>query len=70
MIEELNIYGIFVPELAGLDGDGILAEFRGDQRALVRLDLYKYIWHRPLFDLAMYVIALGAIVNFMTWILA
>lgn len=69
MIEELNIYGIFVPSLLVWM---VVASFLSFaiQRALVRFDLYKYIWHRPLFDLAMYVIALGAVVNVMTWILA
>jgi hypothetical protein len=69
MIEELNIYGIYVPSLLVWMVIASLLSF-GIQRALARFDLYKYIWHRPLFDLAMYVIALGAVVNFMTWILA
>lgn len=68
MIEEFNIYGIFVPSLLVWLVIASLLSF-AIQRTLVHFDLYKYIWHRPLFDLAMYVIALGAIVNVMTWIL-
>jgi hypothetical protein len=33
------------------------------RRALGWLGLYRFVWHRPLFDLALLVIMLGAVVG-------
>ncbi len=61
MIGELNLYGVFVPALFlwMLIALVILMVLR---RALSRGGAYALIWHRPLFDLALYVIILGVVV--------
>ena len=33
------------------------------RRLLAGLGLYRLVWHRPLFDLALYVLLLGAVVS-------
>jgi hypothetical protein len=67
MIAELNLYGVFVPALFlwMLVAFGILMVLR---RALVHGNAYVLIWHRPLFDLALYVIILGAVVFLSRWL--
>jgi len=67
MIAELNLYGVFVPSLFlwMLVAFGILLVLR---RALVHGNAYTLIWHRPLFDIALYVIILGAVVFLSKWL--
>lgn len=67
MISDLNFYGVFVPALLlwMLVAFGILMVLR---RALVHSNAYVLIWHRPLFDLALYVIILGAVVFLSKWL--
>jgi len=67
MTAELNLYGVFVPALFlwMLVALGILLVLR---RALVHSNGYVLIWHRPLFDLALYVIILGAVVFLSRWL--
>ncbi|MDM8358009.1 DUF1656 domain-containing protein [Pandoraea communis] len=61
MSGEIDIYGVFVPTLLALM---ILAfVLTGALRfVLVRIGFYKLVWHRSLFNLAVYIIALGGIV--------
>jgi Protein of unknown function (DUF1656) len=67
MTAELNLYGVFVPALFlwMLVALGILLVVR---RALAQNDGYALIWHRPLFDLALYVIILGVVVYLSRWL--
>ena len=67
MIAELNLYGVFVPSLFlwMLVAFAILLVLR---RALVHGNAYILIWHRPLFDIALYVIILGAVVFLSKWL--
>jgi hypothetical protein len=67
MTAELNIYGVFVPALFlwMLVALGIVLVLR---RALVRHGGYAFIWHRPLFDIALYVIILGVVVYLSNWL--
>jgi len=37
------------------------------ERALVSSNAYALIWHRPLFDIALYVIVLGVVVYLSKW---
>jgi hypothetical protein len=60
MIGEIDLYGVLLPPLlvwlaAGLALSALL------RFGLNRLGLYRFVWHRPLFDLAILVIATGAI---------
>lgn len=61
MTGELDLYGVFVPSLAA----GMLIAFLASlllRRLLARLGFYRLVWHRPLFDLALYVVLLGVVV--------
>lgn len=61
MSGEIDIYGVFVPTLLVL----MVVAFvlTGVLRfVLARLGFYKLVWHRSLFNLAVYIIALGGIV--------
>jgi hypothetical protein len=66
MTAELNLYGVFVPALFlwMLVALGILLVLR---RALAQNGAYALIWHRPLFELALYVIILGVVVYLSRW---
>ncbi len=58
MQPDLDIYGIYVPTLGLL---ALLAYFANTamQRLLARVRFYRFVWHRPLFDAAMYFCILG-----------
>lgn len=61
MRPELDIYGIYIPTLGAL----ALISFAINivaQRVLARVGFYRFVWHRPLFDAAMYVCFLGLFV--------
>jgi len=60
MMEEVNLYGVFVPRLLVLMVIAFLISVivRG---ALSQLGFYRYVWHRPLFDIALYIALLGAV---------
>jgi hypothetical protein len=61
MTAELDIYGVFVPTLFAW----LLlayAAYLVVRQALAWSGIYLYVWHRPLFDVALYIILLGAVV--------
>ncbi|MGB9166261.1 MAG: DUF1656 domain-containing protein, partial [Rhodomicrobium sp.] len=53
MMEEVNLYGVFVPRLLVLMVIAFLVSVvvRG---ALSQVGFYRHVWHRPLFDIALY----------------
>ncbi|HEV7439603.1 MAG TPA: DUF1656 domain-containing protein [Methylobacterium sp.] len=62
MSGELDLYGVFLPGLAV----AMLAAFLVSlplRRLLAWSGFYRLVWHRPLFDLALYVVLLGGIVS-------
>jgi hypothetical protein len=62
MIGEIDLYGVFVPSLLAL----MLIAFAvcgALRHALARLGLYRVVWHRSLFNFALYVIVLGAMIT-------
>jgi hypothetical protein len=61
MTAELDIYGVFVPALFAwmLTAYGIYLLLG---RGLAWAGFYRFVWHRPLFDVSLYVVLLGAIV--------
>ncbi len=67
MTSELNLYGLFVPALFlwMLVAFGMLLTLR---RIFARSGAYALIWHRPLFDAALYVIILGVVVYLSIWL--
>ncbi|KAB2770809.1 DUF1656 domain-containing protein [Brucella anthropi] len=58
MQPELDIYGIYIPTL-GVLALGAYFASTVMQRLLARARLYRFVWHRPLFDAAMYFCILG-----------
>jgi hypothetical protein len=68
MIAELDVYGVFVPALLvwALIAMPLTALLR---RLLLRLGAYRWIWHAPLFDLALFVLVLGGVTAASEWML-
>ena len=65
MTGEMNVYGVFVPSLLVWIGVSLLLTVV--LRRLLRwVGFYRFVWHRPLFDLALLVIVLGAVVRVAT----
>ena len=63
MVAEFDIYGVFVPALL-LFAIVTLLLMLVLTRLLEALGFYRFVWHRPLFDLALGVILFGAIVAY------
>lgn len=63
MIGQLNIYGVYVPTLLALMLGAYLVKVLL-RTLLTRLGLYRFVWHPPLFNLALYIIVLGLIFTF------
>ena len=62
MTGELDIYGVFIPSLAAWMLVAVLISL-GVRRLLASVGFYRLVWHRPLFDLALYVVLLGVVVS-------
>ena len=61
MIGEIDIYGVFLPAVLVL----MLVSYLFClvvTRVFARVGLYRFVWHRSIFDLAIYVIVLGVVV--------
>lgn len=63
MIAEFDIYGVFVPALLVFAVVAFLLVFVL-RIVLDAVGFYRFVWHRPLFDLALGIIMLGAIAAF------
>ena len=63
MIAEFDIYGVFVPALLVFAIVALLL-LLALTRLLAAIGFYRYVWHRPLFDLALGVILFGAVVAY------
>jgi hypothetical protein len=61
MIGEIDIFGVFVPAILVLM---LIAYLIGIvlRMALTRVGIYRYVWHRSIFDLSLYVLVLGLVV--------
>ena len=60
MIGEIDIYGVLFPPLLIWLGIAYLVAVVV-RTIFTRMGVYAYVWHRPLFDLAVLVILLGGI---------
>ena len=60
MIGEINIFGVLFPPLLIWAGLALLLSTLV-RRVLAKAGLYRFIWHRPLFDLSLLVILTGLI---------
>ena len=60
MIGEINIYGVlFPPLLIWFAFALVMSTFI--RRGISELGLYRFIWHRPLFDICLLIILTGLI---------
>jgi hypothetical protein len=61
MIKEINLDGIYLPPLLGyLVGTAVLWYVL--RYLLNRIGVYRFVWHPPLFNTALYVMLLSAFV--------
>ena len=61
MNQEIDIYGVFVPDLLLWIVLAFLVSVPV-RRLLALTGFYRLVWHRALFDVALFVILLGAVV--------
>ena len=61
MIGEFDIYGVYFPAFAVFAAIALLLQVVVVKRLLDAVGFYRLVWHRALFDLAIYVILLGAV---------
>lgn len=64
MIGEINIYGVFFPPLLILIGVALVVSVFV-RRLFSAAGLYRYVWHKPLFDFCLLVILTG-LINLLT----
>jgi hypothetical protein len=62
MIGEIDLYGVFIPSLLAWAVIGFIMSLFV-RRLLAKLGFYKYVWHRPLFDIALVIVLVGAVVS-------
>ncbi|MBB3541098.1 MULTISPECIES: DUF1656 domain-containing protein [unclassified Rhizobium] len=60
MRPDIDIYGVFFPTLGAIAFAAYLLN-SVLRRVLASVGFYRLVWHRPLFDTAMYFCLLGAI---------
>ena len=60
VIGEFDIYGVYVPAFAVCAAIAFVLQLT-IKRLLDACGVYRFVWHRALFDLAIYVILLGAV---------
>ena len=61
MIGEFDIYGVYFPAFAVFAAIALLLQVVVINRLLDALGFYRLVWHRALFDLAIYVILVGVV---------
>lgn len=66
MPAEFDVYGVYVPRLLVLMVLSLLLIIV-IRRILAWFGAYSFVWHRGLFDLALYVLVLGAVSSFTRW---
>ena len=59
MVGEFDIYGVYFPAFAVFAAIAFLLQVVVINRLLEASGFYRLVWHRALFDLAIYVILLG-----------
>jgi hypothetical protein len=61
VIGEFDIYGVYFPAFAVFAAVAFLLQVLVIKRLLNAWGFYRWVWHRALFDLAIYVILLGVV---------
>ncbi|HBF28462.1 DUF1656 domain-containing protein [Rhizobium sp.] len=66
---EFDIYGVYVPRLLVLMLITLVLSML-IRKALSQIRFYTLVWHRGLFDIALYVVLLGGISSLTHWFFA
>jgi hypothetical protein len=66
MSGEIDIYGVYVPNLLALALATLLVSLVV-RRVLAWFGLYGFVWHRGLFDVALYVVLLQGMALLSQW---
>jgi hypothetical protein len=61
MTNDLDLYGVFVPSLFAWVMIAYIAGLPL-RRILAWSGFYRFVWHRPLFDVALFVVLVGIVV--------
>jgi hypothetical protein len=61
VIGEFDIYGVYFPAFAVFAAIAFLLQIVLINRVLNACGFYRFVWHRALFDLAIFVILLGVV---------
>ncbi|RKE36908.1 uncharacterized protein DUF1656 [Paraburkholderia sp. BL23I1N1] len=61
MIGEIDIFGVFVPAVLVLMFVAYLINL-AIRTVLARVGFYRFVWHRSILDLGIYVLVLGLVV--------
>lgn len=69
MSGEIDIYGVYVPGLLMLMLATLLLSLIV-RRVLAWSGAYAFVWHRGLFDVALYVVLLEAVSSLSHWLLS
>ncbi|SDP84375.1 Protein of unknown function [Phyllobacterium sp. YR620] len=69
MLGDFDIYGVYMPGLLGMMFLTLLLSAMV-RRALAWVGIYAWVWHRGLFDVALYVVLLGATVSLTQWLVS
>lgn len=64
MIGEINLYGVLFPPLLIWIGIALCLSVLV-RRALMALGVYRFVWHRPLFDFCLLIVLTG-VINLLT----
>jgi hypothetical protein len=59
-MSEIDLYGVYVPGLLGLMFVSFLFSI-ALRRLFAWVGVYAFVWHRGLFDVALYVVLLGSL---------
>jgi len=65
MIGEVDVFGVLFPPLLVWVGMALVIS-AGLRWVLGRVGAYRFVWHRPLFDLCLLIILTGAVSAVMT----
>lgn len=60
---DLTVSGVFIPALLCAAAIAFVLNTLL-RRVLGQAGVYRFVWHRPLFDLALYMMLLGLVVRF------
>ncbi|TSJ62954.1 DUF1656 domain-containing protein [Starkeya sp. 3C] len=66
MFGEIDIYGVYLPNLLALMLATLLVNL-AVRRVLAFLGAYAFVWHRGLFDVALYVVLLQGMSLLSQW---